>query len=84
MQNGVSNPVLDALNGVARVAREPGPIEVFRGQAELYNQIAGQIFRLDLTALLTPEAKQRFFIGPHDDPGVRASYKASSCLRIRY
>ena len=58
----------DHLSGIGLV---PAAIKVLRGEPELDNKIAGQILRLDLAALLAPEADQSSFIVAHDDPGVR-------------
>ena len=43
--------VLDRATGIAFV---PAPVEVFGDGSELDNQVVGEIFRLDLTALLAP------------------------------
>ena len=38
---------------------------------ELYDQVAGQVLRLDFSPLLPPELDQGRFVIAHDDPGVR-------------
>src|SRR6516162_3756698 len=51
----------------------PAPIEVLGRYPELNHQIAGQVFRLDLAALLAPEVDQSGLIATHDDPRVRTA-----------
>jgi hypothetical protein len=62
--------VFDDLTGIALV---PAPIEVFGREAELDDQVAGQVLRLDLASLFPPEAQEGPFVVPHDDAGVRAA-----------
>jgi hypothetical protein len=62
----------DDLPGIGLV---PAPIEILGGKPELDHQIAGQVFRLYLTALLPPQPNQRRLITPHDDPGIRTANK---------
>ena len=57
----------------AGVALVPGPVEVLGRGAELHDQVAGQVLRLGLAALLPPEADQGGLVAPHDDPGVGAA-----------
>ena len=60
----------DHLAGIALI---PEPIEVLGHGPELDHQIARQVLRLDLAALLAPQPQQRRLIVAHDDPGVRAA-----------
>ena len=60
----------DHLTGTGFI---PAAIEVFGGEAKLDDEIAGQIFGLDLSPLLPPEPDQRLLIIAHDDPGIRAA-----------
>jgi len=48
-------------------------VQLFRGLAELHNEIAGKVLRFDLPALFPPQAEQGAFILPHDGSGVRAT-----------
>ena len=48
----------------------PAAIELLGGEPELDHEIAGQIFRLDLTTLLPPQPEEGGFIVAHNDPGV--------------
>jgi hypothetical protein len=45
-------------------------VELLGGDAELDNQVRGEVLLLDLTALLLPEPEERGFIVAHDDSGV--------------
>ena len=67
------DPPLDVFDGLPGIALVPVPIEVLGDQAELDDEVAGEVLRLDLAALLPPEAEQGGFIVAHDDPGVRAA-----------
>ena len=62
--------VADDLAGVGLV---PAPVEVLGRDAELDDEIAGEVLRLDLAALLLPEAEQGGLIAAHDDAGVGAA-----------
>jgi hypothetical protein len=54
----VLDPPLDVLDGLAGVALVPAPVEVLGHGAELDDQVAGEVLRLDLAALLPPQAEQ--------------------------
>ena len=43
--------------------------------AELDDQVAGEVLGLDLAALFPPEPEQGGLVIAHDDPGVRAADK---------
>ena len=58
----------------------PAPIEVLGDDAELDDEVAGEVLRLDLAALLPPQPEQGGFVVAHDDPGVRA---ADECAALR-
>ena len=66
--------VRDDLPGIALV---PAPIEVLGDQAELDDEVAGEVLRLDLAALFPPEPEQGGLVVAHDDPGVRAADEAA-------
>ena len=66
-------PMLDAFDGLPGVALVPMPVEVLGHEAELDDEVAGQVLRLDLAAFLPPEAEQGGLVVAHDDPGVRAA-----------
>ena len=46
------------------------PVQVLGHHPQLHDQIAGQVFRLNFTALFPPEPQQRRLILPHDDLGI--------------
>jgi hypothetical protein len=76
----VPDPLLDIRDDLACIGLVPAPIQVLGSEAELDDEVAGQIFRLDFTAFLPPKPDQRAFIIPHDDPGVRAADEVSAIL----
>jgi hypothetical protein len=66
-------PMLDAFDGLPGVALVPMPVEGFRHEAELDDEVAGQVLRLGLAPFLAPQVDQGGLIVAHDDPGVRAA-----------
>ena len=71
------------MTDLAGIALVPVPVEVLGHGAELDDQVAGEVLRLDLAALLPPEPEQGGFIVAHDDPGVRAADEAAA-VRVRF
>jgi hypothetical protein len=57
----------DLMPGVAFV---PEPVELLGGDPELDDKVAGEVLRLDLPALLPPEAEEGGFIATHDNASV--------------
>ena len=78
---GRRHPALDRMehlplhlgDDLAGIALVPVPVEVLGHGAELDDQVAGQVLRLDLAALFPPEPEQGGLVVAHDDPGVRAA-----------
>ena len=62
-----------SVTDLAGIALVPAPVELLGRGPELDDEVAGQVLRLDLAALLPPEAEQGGFVVAHDDPGVRAA-----------
>ena len=60
----------------AAVPLIPGDVEVFGCLAELDDEIARQVFRLDFAALLAPQVDERRLIVAHNNPRVRAADEA--------
>jgi hypothetical protein len=60
------------------VALVPDPIEVLGGEAELDDEVAGEILRAGLAALFLPQADQGLLVLPHDDPGIGATDKVAA------
>jgi hypothetical protein len=58
--------VADYLCGI------PAAIELLGGKPELDNKVAGQVLRLDLATLFSPEPDQGRLIIAHDNPGIGA------------
>ena len=71
--DGMLDPPLHVLDGVAGVALIPAPVEVLGDRAQLDDQIVGEILRLDLAALLPPQPNEHRLVAAHDHPGVRAA-----------
>jgi hypothetical protein len=73
---------LDVLDHVAGLPLVPAPVEVFGNAAKLNRQIVGEVFRFDFAAFLSPQANQRCFVGPHNDPGVRTADEGATIFRV--
>jgi hypothetical protein len=69
---------LDVDDRLASVALEPAPVEVLGDRPELDEEVVGEIFRLDLTALLAPEAEKGSLVISHNDAGVRAASESAA------
>ena len=62
----------DELSGTSLV---PVPVQVLGRRAELDQEIARQILRLDFASLFSPKAEQPSFIVAHNNPGVGPANK---------
>ena len=69
----VANPFLHILYRPTGISFEPLAVEVLRDDPKLDNQVAGEVLRFDFSTLLAPEAEERGFVLPHNDPGVRTA-----------
>jgi hypothetical protein len=76
-EHRMPEPMLDAFDPLPGVALVPMPVERFGHHAELDDEVAGEVLRLDLAPFLLPEADEGAFIVAHDDPGVGAADEAS-------
>ena len=74
------NLPLDVRDDLPGIGLVPAPIEVLGGQPELDDEIAGEVLRLDLAALLPPQPQQSVLIIAHDDPGVRAADEGAASV----
>src|SRR5262249_35222608 len=63
-------PALDIGDAAAGIALVPGAVELLGCRPELYDEIAGEVFRLGLTPFLTPQADQGSLIAAHDDSRI--------------
>jgi hypothetical protein len=54
------------------------PVQLLGHGAELNQEVAGQVLRLNLAPLFLPEPEQRRLVVPHDGPGVRAADEGSA------
>ena len=59
------------------------PIEGLGYEAELNDQVAGQVLRFSLAALFPPEAKEGRFVRSHDDAGIGAADEMLSIIVFR-
>jgi hypothetical protein len=68
--HGAADPALDLFDDVVAIASVPAPIERLGGEAELHDEIAGEVLRLGLAPFFAPEADEGALIIAHDDPGI--------------
>jgi hypothetical protein len=68
----------DDLPGIGLI---PAPVQLLGCDPELDDEVAGEILRLGLAALLPPQPQQSRFVVPHDDPGVGAANEIASVGR---
>ena len=69
-------PMLDAFDCLPGIAFVPMAVEGLGHKAELDDEVAGQVLRLDLAPFLPPQADQGCFIAAHDHSGVGAADEA--------
>jgi hypothetical protein len=69
----MSEPVLNAFNGLPGVALVPIPVEGFGHDPELDDEVAGEVLRFDFSPLYLPEAEEGGLIGAHDCAGIGAA-----------
>ena len=78
----VLDPTLDVFDGLPRIALVPVPIEGLGHQAELDDEVAGQVLGLGLAALFPPKAEQGGLVVAHDDAGVGAADKGAPVRKV--
>ena len=62
--------ISDDLSGICLV---PASVKCFGRQAELNEEVAGQVLGLDLAPLLPPQPQKGILVIAHDDSGIRAA-----------
>jgi hypothetical protein len=80
----MADPLLDICDDPPGIGLVPTPVKLLGREAELDDQVAGQVFRpflssgfraghivlVDFAPFLTPEPHQCRLVSPHNDPGV--------------
>ena len=74
----MAGPLLDVCDDLPSVGLVPAPVKLLGGEAELHDQVAGQVLRLDFAALFPPQPQQGGLVIAHDGPGVRAADKLAA------
>jgi hypothetical protein len=72
------DPPLNIRKNLIGVGLVPAPIEVLGSQAQLHQEIARKVLRLELAPLLPPQPDEGSFIIAHDNAGVRAAYEVTT------
>jgi hypothetical protein len=67
------------LSGIGLI---PPSVQFLSRDAKLYDEIAGQVLRLDLAPLLPPEAEEGGLVVAHDDPGVRTTNEIPAPMKL--
>ena len=85
-EHRMPQPMLDAFDRLSGIAFVPMAIEGLGHQAELDDEVAGQVLRLGLAPFLAPQPDQGGFIVAHDDAGVGAADEEAAivvcCARV--
>src|SRR6516162_1635243 len=68
-------------NDLAGVPLVPVPVQELGHAAKLDQEVAGQVLRLGLAALLPPQPQQRRLVVAHDDPGIGATDEAAAIAK---
>ena len=71
---------LDIGNDLTGISLVPAPVQVLGGEAQLDDQIAREVLRLDFPAFFPPQPEERSFIIAHDDPGIRAADEVAAAF----
>ena len=50
----MAGPLLDICDDPSRVGLVPAPVQLLGGEAELHNQVAGQVLWVDFAAFFLP------------------------------
>ena len=58
------DPALDVDDGLVGIALKPTPVELLGCRPELDDEVAGEVLRFDLAALLVPEPHPSFSTFP--------------------
>jgi hypothetical protein len=78
----MSDLTLHVRKDLAGIGLIPTPVQVLGRNTELDDEIARQVFRLDLSALFPPQAEEGGPIIAHDDPSVRAPDEIAAPVSI--
>ena len=71
---------LDVGKHLPGIGLIPASVQLLGRKAELDDEVARQVLRLDLAALFAPEPDQGCLVVAHDDPGVRAADESTGGL----
>jgi hypothetical protein len=80
--DGVENPPLHILDGVAGIALVPPPIEVLGDRSELDDQVVGQVLCHDLAPLFPPQPSERGLVVTHDNAGIRSADEGTTMISL--
>src|SRR5215469_18787346 len=67
------DPLLHVDKYLSGIGLIPAPVQVLSRNAKLDDEIAREVFRLHLAALLPPEPEEGGFVVSHNNAGVRAA-----------
>ena len=78
------NLPLDIRDDLTCIGLVPAPVQLLSGQAELDDEVAREVLRLDLPAFFPPKPQQSVLVVPHDDPGIRAADEGAAAVYKGY
>jgi hypothetical protein len=68
-------------DGVPGVLLVPAAVQDLGDLAELHQEIAGEVLRLNVAALFPPKAEQGVLVVAHDDTGVGTANEGAAVRR---
>ena len=78
---------LHVRNDLTGIGLVPAPVQVLGHGPKLDDEVAGEVLRLGLAALLAPSRSSAVFVIAHDDSGVGATdescaYRGKTCYTV--
>jgi hypothetical protein len=68
----MADMLLDVRYGLPGIGLVPAPVQRLGGQAQLDDEVAGEVFRSSFATFLPPQSQQGRLVLAHYDSGVRA------------
>jgi hypothetical protein len=73
---------LDIRDELPSIRLVPTPVQLLSSQAELNDEVGGQVLWLDFSALFPPKAEQGRLVIAHDNAGVGAADEVAAINAI--
>jgi hypothetical protein len=80
----MAGPLLDVRDNAPSIGLVPASVKALSGESELDNEIAGQVLRLNLASLFSPQPQQGGLVSSHDGSGIRTTDESAPGRYITY